>query len=1368
VQHSHDVVSVSDAKGRCVYVSPAVETLLGYAPDFAVFNDLSFIHPDDHQALVDTHREVMSGPGATAVVEYRMRAADGSWRTIESRVANRLDDPVVHGLVANSRDVTATRAAENALRRSEDRLHALLQRSTDFVMVWDADDTVTYYTPSVFRFIGDRIREQDGGELGITHPEDRDRVVETIARVRATVGSVETLRFRCRRFDGEYRWLETTLRNLLDDDDVRGIVLNAHDVTEQVEGGLALQEMNEALRRSSATMKAIVDNSPLAIYALDLDNKVSLWNPACERLYGVAAAETMGREVGCVPDYQRERFEWLCARIAEGQTFSGVESRTRRPDGKEIDVSVSAAPLLNEDGVHAGMLIVCADITDRKEAERALRRSEATFRGVVQHASDLILILDADARIRYASPAAHQVFGYPDAFAVGLDPLTLVHPDDVEWVAARLLDSLGTPGPTEPSEFRVRHVNGSWRVVEAIGHNLLDDPSVQGILVTVRDITERREAEVALRQSEQRFRALLQNLSDVVTVVDGEGNITYSSPAGQAIVGRGDVESEHQFMYVHPDDRERVNEEFARHLAAPPAEREPVVFQVRHADGSWRLVESVAVNLLDDPAVRGIVVTTRDVTERREAARSIAASDARYRAIVEDQTEFLCRVDENGRYTFVNDAFARYVDRPASEILGTSITDLFDQGDIERVADEIDPRNSEQRSIISEHRNVLPGGEVRWQQWTTRPIRDEHGTIVEYQSVGRDVTERKQATEWLAAQAKILELVAKGRPLSETLEALCQAVETQVHGARCAIHLVDDSGAGLECAAAPGMPPGFARVVGRVEIAPGMGVSASAVATGERVIADDVASDPRWLPYREQAFAQDIGAVWATPIRSASGGAVLGAFTIYEAEARGPLPQEAELVDQMMHLAAIAIDRKAFESRLAHQAHHDPLTGLPNRVLFIEFLTVALARARRRDSAVAVLFLDLDRFKFVNDSFGHDTGDELLTSLARRLQSVVRPGDTIARFGGDEFVVLCEDLDATASRLQAIEVAERLIAAVEQPFSCQGQPQFLSASIGIALSNGTDDRSEALVRDADAAMYRAKERGKGRWELFDEAMRQSVVQRVETENALHRAVERNEFRVYYQPVMSLERGVYVGAEALVRWEHPERGLIPPAEFITLAEETGLVVPLGRFVLEAACLQAAEWHERHGDPGFTISVNLSARQLSRPELVSEVAAALRASGAPPSMICFEITESVLMDDVEASLAAIRSLKALGVRLSIDDFGTGYSSLGYLKRLPVDAVKVDRSFVDGLGNDPEDSAIVAAVINLGHTLGLTVVAEGVETEQQLAELVALGCDEAQGFLFACPRPAADLAEVLETREWRPRCTWPSTGGRKHPAS
>ncbi|HEY7138140.1 MAG TPA: PAS domain S-box protein, partial [Acidimicrobiia bacterium] len=369
VQHSHDVVSVSDAKGRCVYVSPAVETLLGYAPDFAVFNDLSFIHPDDHQALVDTHREVMSGPGATAVVEYRMRAADGSWRTIESRVANRLDDPVVHGLVANSRDVTATRAAENALRRSEDRLHALLQRSTDFVMVWDADDTVTYYTPSVFRFIGDRIREQDGGELGITHPEDRDRVVETIARVRATVGSVETLRFRCRRFDGEYRWLETTLRNLLDDDDVRGIVLNAHDVTEQVEGGLALQEMNEALRRSSATMKAIVDNSPLAIYALDLDNKVSLWNPACERLYGVTAAETMGREVGCVPDYQRERFEWLRDRIAEGQTFSGVESRTRRPDGKEIDVSVSAAPLLTEDGVQAGMLIVCADITDRKEAE---------------------------------------------------------------------------------------------------------------------------------------------------------------------------------------------------------------------------------------------------------------------------------------------------------------------------------------------------------------------------------------------------------------------------------------------------------------------------------------------------------------------------------------------------------------------------------------------------------------------------------------------------------------------------------------------------------------------------------------------------------------------------------------------------------------------------------------------------------------------------------------------------------------------------------------------------------------------------------------------------------------------------------------
>jgi diguanylate cyclase (GGDEF)-like protein len=396
----------------------------------------------------------------------------------------------------------------------------------------------------------------------------------------------------------------------------------------------------------------------------------------------------------------------------------------------------------------------------------------------------------------------------------------------------------------------------------------------------------------------------------------------------------------------------------------------------------------------------------------------------------------------------------------------------------------------------------------------------------------------------------------------------------------------------------------------------------------------------------------------------------------------------------------------------------------------------------------------------VNDSLGHDAGDELMQQLSTRLCAALRPGDTVARFGGDEFTVLCDDLSLGDARGQAIDVARRLLEVIEAPVQLRGEDQHLSASIGIAIA-GPGDTPETLLRDADAAMYRAKAAGKGRWELFDEEMRSSAQLRLETENALHRALERNELRNYYQPIVELGGSTCSGAEALVRWEHPDRGLVAPDAFIDLAEETGLIVPIGAWVLEEACRQLMEWR-RNGQVSdtFSMAVNLSARQLAQPDLVQSVAGALERTGAPAELICLEITESVLM--AETTVDTVAALRALGVRLSIDDFGTGYSSLGYLRRFPVNFVKVDRSFVDGLGTESEDSAIVAAVVSLGHALGLSVVAEGVETERQLAELRALGCDRAQGFWFAPPQAADVFASVIaNSHRWQTAGLQPAEG-------
>ena len=439
-------------------------------------------------------------------------------------------------------------------------------------------------------------------------------------------------------------------------------------------------------------------------------------------------------------------------------------------------------------------------------------------------------------------------------------------------------------------------------------------------------------------------------------------------------------------------------------------------------------------------------------------------------------------------------------------------------------------------------------------------------------------------------------------------------------------------------------------------------------------------------------------------------------------------------------------ERKALEDRLAHQAYHDPLTGLPNRALLLDRLKHLLKRIERWGDAgkVAVLFTDLDNFKYVNDSLGHEAGDELLVGVAGRISSCLRPEDTVARLGGDEFVVL---LDGVADVEEASAVAERIARELEAPFDLNGQEVFVTTSTGIVV--GGPDTAEDLLRDADVAMYRGKEAGKDRYEVYEPEMRARTSERLGLEGDLRRAVERGceEFVVRYQPQVDAVTGRTVGLEALVRWNHPERGLVPPNDFIPLAEETRLIVPIGQRVLWEACRRAREWDSlRPEGPTVEVSVNLSARQFRDPGLLEDVARVLGETGLHPGALTLEITEGVLTEDTPVVLATVQYLKLLGVKLAIDDFGTGYSSLAYLKRFPVDYLKIDGSFVAGLGEDAKDETIVSGTVGLAHGLGLKVVAEGVETEGQLERLREMECDVAQGYLFSRPLPGEAASALL----------------------
>ena len=720
----------------------------------------------------------------------------------------------------------------------------------------------------------------------------------------------------------------------------------------------------------------------------------------------------------------------------------------------------------------------------------------------------------------------------------------------------------------------------------------------------------RRDPEAVRELDAEGFRALVDHSFDLVSIYGTDTTFVFASPSHEQVLGRPVEEllGTSPVDLLHPDEREQVANAFAEQLLTG-GEPAPIEHRVQHRDGSWRWVESVAIDLTADPTVQGILVNARDVTDRRRA------------------------------------------DQLAAE------------------------------------------------------------------------------------QAEILEAIARTRPLEDVLAEIVRMVETWMRDATALIMVVDSDAGVLQSVASPHLEPALRAALD------GFPTEAADVYEGELIVTD-VRVNPQHPGTGEALLSMGYRSWWAAPITDAEGETVLGAVVIVRTDDAPPTSADRTLMGAASNLASIAITRDRAQTQLAVQATHDSLTGLPNRQHVLDRLQRIAQRPRVGGPHTAVLFLDIDRFKVLNDSVGHEAGDLLLIAMGERLKDALRPGDLVARFGGDEFVMVCEQI---GTELDAYALASRLLEVVQTPFTIHGNEVVVTASIGITMVDR--DAPQELLRDADAAMYWAKERGRARAEIFDEALRERVVARLTAERELRQAIDDGSFTLVYQPVVSFVTDTLVGFEALLRWHHPTRGLLAPGVFLQVAEECGLIRPIGTWVRDQAFQQAAGWAADHPEWGqLVMGVNLSPGELRDRDLTASIARAIGDYDLDPTLLSFEVTEQLVVEDRDLAVSVLTKLRNLGAHLALDDFGTGTAPFSDLKSLPVNVVKIDGSIVSGIGRDPFDEIVIEGTIDLTRRLGLISVAEGVENGGQEDRLRTAGCFMAQGNHFCPPVTAAEVEVLL----------------------